>query len=75
MFLSQVRTNAEKYDFTAEKAYFAKSSRQGLANLRSDLPRLKFHADHDAVVVPHLSTRLIIYFRSNHSLILGSSLE
>ena len=46
---NQVRTNAEKYNFTAEKAHFAKSSRQGLANLRSDLPRLEFHADHDAV--------------------------
>ena len=34
---SQVRTNAEKYNFTAEKPHFAKSSRQGLANLRSDL--------------------------------------
>ena len=46
---SQVRTNAEKYNFTAEKAHFAKSSRQGLEHLRSDLPRLEFHADHDAV--------------------------
>ena len=46
---NQVRTNAEKYNFTAEKAHFAKSSRQGLANLRSNLPRLEFHADHDAV--------------------------
>ena len=26
-----------------------KSSRQGLENLRSDLPKLEFHADHDAV--------------------------
>ena len=49
MSQSQVRTNAEKYNFTAEKAHFAKSSRQGLENLRSDLPRLEFHADHDAV--------------------------
>ena len=48
---SKVRTNAAKYNFTAEKAHFAKSSRQGLENLRSDLPRsrLEFHADHDAV--------------------------
>ena len=51
MSQSQVRTNAEKYNFTAEKAHFAKSSRQGLENLRSDLPKLEFHADpdHDAV--------------------------
>ena len=49
MSQSQVRTNAEKYNFTAEKAHFAKSSRQGLENLRSDLPILEFHADHDAV--------------------------
>ena len=49
MSQSQVRTNAEKYNFTAEKAHFAKSSRQGLESLRSDLPRLEFHADHDAV--------------------------
>ena len=49
MSQSQVRTNAEKYNFTAEKAHFAKSSRQGLENLRSDLTRLEFHADHDAV--------------------------
>ena len=49
MSQSQVRTNAEKYNFTAEKAHFAKSSRQGLENLRSDLPRLEFHAGHDAV--------------------------
>ena len=49
MSQSQVRTNAEKYNFTAEKAHFAKSSRKGLENLRSDLPRLEFHADHDAV--------------------------
>ena len=49
MSQSQVRTNAEKYNFTAEKAHFAKSSRQGLENLQSDLPRLEFHADHDAV--------------------------
>ena len=48
MSQSQVKTNAEKYNFTAEKAHFAKSSRQGLENL-SDLPRLEFHADHDAV--------------------------
>ena len=40
MSQSQVRTNAEKYNFTAEKAHFAKSSRQGLENLRSDLPKL-----------------------------------
>ena len=46
---NQVRTNAEQYNFTAEKAHFTKSSRQGLANLRSDLPRLEFHADHDVV--------------------------
>ena len=45
MSQSQVRTNAEKYNFTAEKAHFATSSRQGLNNL----PRLEFHADHDAV--------------------------
>ena len=51
MSQSQVRTNAEKYNFTAEKAHFAKSSRQDLENLRSDLPRLEFHADHDAVRV------------------------
>ena len=44
----RLRTNAEKYNFTAEKAHFAKSSRQGIENLRSDLPRLEFHADHDA---------------------------
>ena len=49
MSQSQVRTNAEKYNFTAERAHFAKSSRQGLENLRSDLPRLEFNADHDAV--------------------------
>ena len=45
----QVRTNAEKYNFTAEKAHCAKSSRQCLENLRSDLSRLESHADHDAV--------------------------
>ena len=59
---SQVRTNTEKYNFTAEKAHFAKSSRQGLENLRSDLPRLEFHADHDAVRIINNGQITVIFF-------------
>ena len=68
MSQSQVRTNAEKYNFTAEKAHFAKSSRQGLENLRSDLPILEFHADHDAIRIILLLLITVTKYRTINNL-------